>query len=101
MTTTLTVASSAVQKERSGPSIVILNYSAKPGPNVPFSLFLSLMQPTDPDKFTAKAWDAIVEAQDVARRFRQQYLEVEHVTLAMLEQAGLAGHHFDQSRSLS
>ena len=48
------------------------------------------MQPTDPDKFTAKAWDAIVEAQDVARRFRQQYLEVEHVTLAMLEQAGLA-----------
>ena len=48
------------------------------------------MQPTDPDKFTAKAWDAIVEAQDVARRFRQQYLEVEHVTLAMLEQGGLA-----------
>ena len=48
------------------------------------------MQPTDPDKFTAKAWDAIVEAQDVARRFRQQYLEAEHVTLAMLEQAGLA-----------
>ena len=48
------------------------------------------MQPTDPDKFTAKAWDAIVEAQDVARRFRQQYLEVEHVTLAMLEQAGQA-----------
>ncbi len=48
------------------------------------------MQPTDPDKFTAKAWDAIVEAQDVARRFRQQYLEVEHVTLAMLEQAGEA-----------
>ncbi|MEL7054420.1 MAG: Clp protease N-terminal domain-containing protein, partial [Cyanobacteria bacterium J06588_5] len=48
------------------------------------------MQPTDPDKFSAKAWDAIVEAQDVARRFRQQYLEVEHVTLAMLEQAGQA-----------
>ena len=48
------------------------------------------MQPTDPDKFTTKAWDAIVEAQDVARRFRQQYLEAEHVTLAMLEQAGLA-----------
>lgn len=48
------------------------------------------MQPTDPNKFTPKAWDAIVEAQDVARRFRQQYLEVEHVTLAALEQAGLA-----------
>jgi ATP-dependent Clp protease ATP-binding subunit ClpB len=48
------------------------------------------MQPTDPDKFTVKAWDAILEAQDVARRFRQQYLEAEHVTLAMLEKAGLA-----------
>ncbi|MGC1306480.1 MAG: ATP-dependent chaperone ClpB [Phormidesmis sp.] len=48
------------------------------------------MQPTDPDKFTAKAWDAIVEAQDVARRFRQQYLEVEHVVLAALEQSGFA-----------
>jgi ATP-dependent Clp protease ATP-binding subunit ClpB len=48
------------------------------------------MQPTDPDKFTVKAWDAILEAQDVARRFRQQYLEAEHVTLAMLEKAGIA-----------
>jgi ATP-dependent Clp protease ATP-binding subunit ClpB len=48
------------------------------------------MQPTNPDKFTAKAWDAIVEAQDVARRYRQQYLEVEHVIIALLEQQGLA-----------
>jgi ATP-dependent Clp protease ATP-binding subunit ClpB len=44
------------------------------------------MQPTDPDKFTDKAWDAIVEAQDVARRFKHQYLEVEHVMIAMLDQ---------------
>ncbi|MEM9804333.1 MAG: ATP-dependent chaperone ClpB [Cyanobacteria bacterium P01_D01_bin.56] len=49
------------------------------------------MQPSNPDKFTAKAWDAIVQAQDVARRFRQQYLEVEHVIVALLEQQGLAG----------
>ena len=48
------------------------------------------MQPSNPDKFTAKAWDAIVEAQDVARRFRQQYLEVEHVMVALIEQQGLA-----------
>ncbi len=48
------------------------------------------MQPSNPDKFTAKAWDAIVEAQEVARRFRQQYLEVEHVMIALLEQQGLA-----------
>ncbi|MGF1517862.1 MAG: ATP-dependent chaperone ClpB [Nodosilinea sp.] len=44
------------------------------------------MQPTDPDKFTAKAWDAIVEAQDVARRCKHQYMEVEHVIIAMLDQ---------------
>ncbi|MGD1949423.1 MAG: ATP-dependent chaperone ClpB [Leptolyngbyaceae cyanobacterium] len=48
------------------------------------------MQPSNPDKFTAKAWDAIVEAQDVARRFRQQYLEVEHLMIALIEQQGLA-----------
>jgi ATP-dependent Clp protease ATP-binding subunit ClpB len=48
------------------------------------------MQPTDPDKFTAKAWDAIVEAQTVARRYKHQYLEVEHVAIALLEQQGLA-----------
>ena len=44
------------------------------------------MQPTDPDKFTDKAWDAIVEAQGVARRFKHQYLEVEHVMIALLDQ---------------
>ncbi|MBD2106815.1 ATP-dependent chaperone ClpB [Nodosilinea sp. FACHB-13] len=44
------------------------------------------MQPTDPDKFTAKAWDAIVEAQDVARRCKHQYMEVEHVLIALLDQ---------------
>lgn len=44
------------------------------------------MQPTDPDQFTAKAWDAIVEAQDVARRCKHQYMEVEHVLIALLDQ---------------
>lgn len=44
------------------------------------------MQPTDPDKFTTKAWEAIFEAQDVARRFKHQYLEVEHVLIALLDQ---------------
>jgi ATP-dependent Clp protease ATP-binding subunit ClpB len=46
------------------------------------------MQPTDSSKFTEKAWEAIVKSQDVARRFRHQYLEVEHVILALLEQEG-------------
>ncbi|MDX2211962.1 MAG: ATP-dependent chaperone ClpB [Oculatellaceae cyanobacterium bins.114] len=47
------------------------------------------MQPTDPSKFTEKAWEAIVKSQDVIRRFRQQQLEVEHVAIALLEQEGL------------
>jgi len=48
------------------------------------------MQPTDPSKFTDKAWEAIVKSQDVARRFSQQQLEVEHLILSLLEQQGLA-----------
>ena len=48
------------------------------------------MQPTDPNKFTEIAWKAIAQSQDVARRFKNQNLEVEHVAIAMLEQEGLA-----------
>jgi ATP-dependent Clp protease ATP-binding subunit ClpB len=48
------------------------------------------MQPSDPNKFTEEAWQAIVSSQDVVRRFRGQYLEVEHVLLALIEQEGLA-----------
>jgi ATP-dependent Clp protease ATP-binding subunit ClpB len=48
------------------------------------------MQPTDPSKFTEKAWEAIVKSQDVARRFRHQQLEVEHVIIALLDQEGAA-----------
>ncbi|HEY9735700.1 MAG TPA: ATP-dependent chaperone ClpB [Trichocoleus sp.] len=44
------------------------------------------MQPTDPNKFTDKAWSAIAEAQDVARRYKHQYMEVEHVIIALLDQ---------------
>jgi len=49
------------------------------------------MQPTDPSKFTDDAWDAIVDSQDVTRRFKQRELEVEHLAIALLEQEdGLA-----------
>lgn len=47
------------------------------------------MQPTDSSKFTEQAWDSIVKSQEVARRFKNQNLEVEHVILALLEQEGL------------
>ena len=48
------------------------------------------MQPTDPTKFTDKAWDAIIKSQEVARRSLNQQLEVEHVAIALLEQEDLA-----------
>jgi ATP-dependent Clp protease ATP-binding subunit ClpB len=43
------------------------------------------MQPTDPSKFTEKSWEAVVKSQDVARRFKHQQLEVEHVAIALLD----------------
>jgi ATP-dependent Clp protease ATP-binding subunit ClpB len=49
------------------------------------------MQPTDPNKFTDKAWDAIVKSQDIVRAYQQQQLDVEHFMIALLqEEAGLA-----------
>lgn len=47
------------------------------------------MQPTDATKFTDKAWEAIVQSQEVVRRYQQQQLEVEHLAIALLEQDGL------------
>ena len=48
------------------------------------------MQPTDSSQFTEQAWDAIVESQGVARSFKNNQLEVEHVVLALLAKEGLA-----------
>ncbi|NEO25757.1 MAG: ATP-dependent chaperone ClpB [Kamptonema sp. SIO4C4] len=44
------------------------------------------MQPTDASQFTEQAWDAIVKSQDIARRYKNQQLEVEHIVLSLLEQ---------------
>jgi ATP-dependent Clp protease ATP-binding subunit ClpB len=44
------------------------------------------MQPTDPGKFTDKAWEAIVKSQEVARKYRNQQLEVEHLAIALFEE---------------
>ncbi len=63
-----------------------------------YPLDQSIMQPTDPTKFTEQAWDAIVKSQEVARRFKNQTLEVEHVVLALLEQEkGLALRIFQKA----
>jgi ATP-dependent Clp protease ATP-binding subunit ClpB len=56
------------------------------------------MQPTDSNKFTEQAWDSIVKSQEVARRFKNQNLEVEHVLIALLEQNnGLATRIFQKA----
>ncbi|MEN9226087.1 MAG: ATP-dependent chaperone ClpB [Thermostichus sp. HHBFW_bins_43] len=46
------------------------------------------MQPTNPNQFTEKAWDAIVKSQDVARQHQQQQLETEHLLISLLDQEG-------------
>jgi ATP-dependent Clp protease ATP-binding subunit ClpB len=48
------------------------------------------MQPTNPNQFTEKAWEAIVRTPDVAKQAQQQQIESEHLMLALLEQDGLA-----------
>lgn len=45
------------------------------------------MQPTDPGKFTDQAWDAILKSQDIVRQHRNQDLEVEHLVIALVEEA--------------
>ncbi|AFZ46132.1 ATP-dependent chaperone ClpB [Cyanobacterium stanieri PCC 7202] len=56
------------------------------------------MQPTDPNKFTESAWDAVVRSQEVCRNFKNQNLEVEHLILALLEENTIAGQIFTQAK---
>ncbi|NER34470.1 MAG: ATP-dependent chaperone ClpB [Oscillatoria sp. SIO1A7] len=58
------------------------------------------MQPTDSNKFTDPAWDAIVKSQEVSRRYQHQYLEVEHLAIALLEQEGLANKILNRAQVL-
>ncbi|MFQ3629564.1 MAG: ATP-dependent chaperone ClpB, partial [Cyanobacteriota bacterium] len=55
------------------------------------------MQPTSPDKFTEKAWEAIVNTQEIARQSKQQQIETEHLMKALLEQEGLAVSIFNRA----
>jgi ATP-dependent Clp protease ATP-binding subunit ClpB len=48
------------------------------------------MQPTNPNQFTEKAWEAIARTPDIAKAAQQQQLESEHLMKALLEQEGLA-----------
>lgn len=48
------------------------------------------MQPTNPNQFTEKAWEAIARTPDIAKAAQQQQLESEHLFKALLDQEGLA-----------
>jgi len=47
------------------------------------------MQPTNPQQFTEKAWEAIARTPDVVKAAQQQQIETEHLMKSLLEQEGL------------
>ncbi|MBW4464961.1 MAG: ATP-dependent chaperone ClpB [Pegethrix bostrychoides GSE-TBD4-15B] len=55
------------------------------------------MQPTDPNKFTEKAWEAVVRTTDIAKQAQHQQIESDHLMLALLEQPeGLTSSIFNK-----
>jgi ATP-dependent Clp protease ATP-binding subunit ClpB len=48
------------------------------------------MQPTNPNQFTEKAWEAIAHTPDIVKQYQQQQIESEHLMKALLDQDGLA-----------
>ena len=48
------------------------------------------MQPSNPNQFTEKAWEAITRTPDIVKSAQQQQLESEHLMKALLDQEGLA-----------
>ncbi len=55
------------------------------------------MQPTNPNQFTEKAWEAIAHTPDIVKQQQQQQIESEHLMKALLEQEGLAGAIFTKA----
>ncbi|MDX2214751.1 MAG: ATP-dependent chaperone ClpB [Oculatellaceae cyanobacterium bins.114] len=55
------------------------------------------MQPTNPNQFTEKAWEAIARTPDVAKQANQQQIEAEHLMRSLLEQDGLATSIFNKA----
>ncbi|MBD2167377.1 ATP-dependent chaperone ClpB [Calothrix membranacea FACHB-236] len=55
------------------------------------------MQPTNPNQFTEKAWEAIAHTPDIAKQYQQQQIESEHLMKALLEQEGLASGIFTKA----
>ncbi|MBD2395523.1 ATP-dependent chaperone ClpB [Cyanobacterium aponinum FACHB-4101] len=55
------------------------------------------MQPTNPQQFTEKAWEAIVKTPDIAKQSQHQQIESEHLLKSLLEQQGLATSIFNKA----
>jgi ATP-dependent Clp protease ATP-binding subunit ClpB len=55
------------------------------------------MQPTNPNQFTEKAWEAIVRTPDIAKQNKHQQIESEHLMKSLLEQEGLATSIFNKA----
>ena len=55
------------------------------------------MQPTNPNQFTEKAWEAIARTPDIAKQAQHQQLESEHLFKSLLDQEGLAGSIFTKA----
>lgn len=55
------------------------------------------MQPTNPNQFTEKAWEAIVRTPEIAKQFQHQQIESEHLMRSLLEQEGLASSIFNKA----
>jgi len=55
------------------------------------------MQPTNPNQFTEKAWEAIASVPELAKQNRHQQIETEHLFKSLLEQRGLAASIFDKA----
>ncbi len=54
------------------------------------------MQPTNPNQFTEKAWEAIARTQELVKQAQHQQIETEHLMKALLEQDGLASSIFNK-----
>ena len=54
------------------------------------------MQPTNPNQFTEKAWEAIARTPDIAKQAQQQQIESEHLMRSLLENEGLAVSIFNK-----
>jgi ATP-dependent Clp protease ATP-binding subunit ClpB len=55
------------------------------------------MQPTNPNQFTEKAWEAIVRTPDIAKQNKHQQIESEHLMKSLIEQEGLATSIFNKA----